>query len=202
MDRRRFIACALACSAIGVAHGAEPILGGPCDGCENVFVGLPKQLATHARIAPVGEPGAPLAIEGVVRDAQGKPAAGVIVYAYHTDATGIYPRAATRHGRLRGWARTGADGAYRFDTIRPGAYPGRDIPQHVHMHVIEAGRGSYYIDDVLFDDDPLLTESHRRRMDTGRGGSGIAHPTRDADGTWRAHRDIVLGAGIAGYARE
>ena len=199
MHRREFLALTIACAAAGVASAAEPLLGGPCDGCENALAGMPKTLAPRARIAPAGETGEPLVIEGVVRDAKGAPAAGVVVYAYHTDATGIYPRAGTRHGRLRGWVRTGADGAYRFDTIRPGAYPGRDIPQHVHMHVIEPGRGHYYIDDLLFDDDARLTADYRRRLDHARGGSGIAHPTRDADGAWHARRDIVLGAGIGDY---
>ena len=64
-------------------------------------------------------------VAGVINEwleADGAPAAGIIVYAYQTDATGIYPRGSTRHGRLRGWVRTDEAGRYRFDTIRPGAY--------------------------------------------------------------------------------
>ena len=67
------------------------------------------------------------------------------------------------------------------------------------MHVLEPGRGSYWLDDVVFDDDPLLTPGRRSRM-PGRGGSGIVVPERGADGeSWRVRRDIVLGAGIPGY---
>ena len=175
-----------------------PVLGGPCDGCEIVHQGMPAELGATARIAPVGEPGEPLVVEGVVRTADGAPAAGIVVYGYHTNAKGRYPGRATRHGDLRGWARTGADGRYRFETMRPGGYPGRRDPQHIHLHVIEPGRGSYYIDDVLFDDDPRLTPERRARL-AGRGGNGITTPKRDADGTWRVQRDIVLGLNVPGY---
>lgn len=174
----------------------EPVIDEPCEGCETVFVGMPAQIEASARIAPAGEPGVPLVLTGTARTAGGMPAPDIIVYAYHTDAHGVYPKADTRHGRLRGWVRTDADGRYRFDTIRPGAYPGRSVPEHIHMHVIEPGRGTYYIDDVTFDDDPLLTPAHRRRTE-GRGGEGLGHPQRDAEGRWQLRRDIVLGAGLA-----
>ena len=183
----------------GAAGQTEPVLGGQCDGCEIIHAGMPAQLAATARIAPAGEPGEPLVLEGTVRTPDGTAAAGIVVYAYQTDATGRYPQADTRHGRLRGWARTGTDGRYRFDTVRPGAYPGRSDPQHIHMHVLEPGRGSYWLDDVVFDDDPLLTPGRRARM-PGRGGGGIVVPERGADGkSWRVRRDIVLGAGIPDY---
>ncbi len=185
-----------------VGHAAEPIVGGPCEGCENVFVDLPEQLDWRSRIAPTDEPGEPLAIEGTVRSADGSAAPGIIVYAYHTDARGVYPPATTSHGRLRGWARTDANGRYRFDTIRPAAYPQRTAPQHVHMHVIEPGQATYYIDDIVFDDDPLLTPGHRRRMLRGRGGSALARPEKDSAGVWLVRRDITLGKDVPGYARR
>ena len=183
----------------------EPIVGLPCEGCEAVFEGMPGTLSSTARIAPRDEPGEPMRIDGIVVDRSGKPAPGVIVYAYHTDAHGIYPRneteqgrAGRRHGRLRGWARTDEAGRYRFDTIRPAGYPDTGIPAHVHMHVIEAGRCTYYIDDILFEDDPRLTAEQRALSSTGRGGSGVVRPTRDG-GAWVVVRDIVLGERIPGY---
>ena len=176
----------------------EPVIGS-CDGCEAVFEGLPSQLESTGRIAPVGERGVPLRITGVVRDRQGRPAAGIIVYAYQTDAGGLYPTANTRHGRLRGWARSDASGRYRFDTIRPGGYPHTDIPQHVHMHVIEPGRATYYLDEIVFSDDPRLTPMARKQSGTGRGGEAVVTPTRDRDGTLLVTRDIVLGLNVPGY---
>lgn len=181
------------------ASAREPIVGGPCEGCELVFVGRPATLGSSARIAPASEPGEPLAIDGRVRDAAGQAVAGVIVYAYQTSAQGLYPAATTRHGALRGVAITDASGAYHFDTIRPASYPDSDIPQHVHLHVIEPGRCTYYIDDLMFTDDPMLTPAQRATQ-TQRGGAGIATPVKDA-GTWRVRRDIVLGAGIRDHDR-
>ena len=111
-------------------HPTEPIVGLPCEGCEAVFDGLPDTLTSIARLAPVGEPGQTMRIEGTVYDGTGHVASGVIIYAYHTNARGIYPaderfrgRFAYRHGRLRGWAKTDAHGRYRFNTIRPASYP-------------------------------------------------------------------------------
>jgi len=186
------------------ASAAEKIVGLPCEGCEAVFEGLPSALTSRARIANQGERGEPLLIEGTVRNRAGKPQPGVIVYAYQTDATGIYPRdakrtgAAARHGALRGWAVSDAEGRYAFETVRPGGYPGTDIPQHVHMHVIERGRCTYYIDDIVFTDDARLTEAQRKRHDAGRGASGVATPAQRG-GQWRATRDIALGLNVPGY---
>jgi protocatechuate 3,4-dioxygenase beta subunit len=191
-----FAACAVE-PAPGAAR--EPIVGLPCENCDLVFVGMPPTLSAESRIAPAGEPGEPLRIVGTVLDAAGRPAAGIVVYAYQTDATGHYPGGAVRHGRLRGWAKTDAQGRYAFDTVRPGGYPGTDIPQHVHMHVIEPGRCTYYIDDLLFADDPRLTAAQRASYDRGRGASGVATPVKGADGAWSARRDIRLGEKIPGY---
>jgi len=62
------------------------------------------------------------------------------------------------------------------------------------MHVIEPGVGTYYINNLEFLDDPLLTT----RRDDGRGGSGLAMPVRH-DGAWQVRRDIVLGRNIPEY---
>jgi protocatechuate 3,4-dioxygenase beta subunit len=196
MDRRTVVSSVLAGLALpALAARREPTIGGPCEGCDWVFDGQPAKLASRARIAPVAEAGAPMVIEGVVSSARGLPARGVVVYAYHTNQAGLYPPAGNRHGRLRGWAITDAQGHYRFDTIRPGAYPGRNVAEHVHMHVIEPGVGTYYIDNLEFEDDPL----NPRRRGAERGGNGLMLPQR-RDGVWQARRDIVLGRSIPGYS--
>ena len=187
----------LAAAPVFAQDKREPVVGGPCEGCENVFEGMPAKIDSRARIAPKSESGAPMVVVGRVLDAKGQPRAGVVVYAYQTNAGGIYPKAATFHGALRAWTRTDAEGRYAFDTIRPGSYPDRDAPEHIHMHVLEPGCGTYYIEDVVFTDDPKLTPFHRGRA-TGRGGNGITTPVRK-DGTWYVTRDIQLGKGISGY---
>ena len=143
--------------------------------------------------------------EGAVVRGKAVAPADVVVYAYHTNAEGIYPKlaapdgSAIRHGQLRGWAKTGANGRYAFDTIRPAAYPGHTIPQHVHMQILEPGiANAYYLDDLLFSDDAFVTAEVRAQL-RGRGGPGIATPTKDANGTWQVRRDIVLGRNIPNY---
>ncbi len=191
-------------AASGVS-GHEGVVGLPCEGCEAVFNGLPDQFVHSARIAPTSEPGEPLHLQGTVRDSKGLAQAGVVIYAYQTDRKGRYPRdlavsgSALRHGRLRAWVISDADGGYAFDSIRPGSYPFGREPQHIHMQVIEPGRCTYYLGDVLFDDDPHLTAAHREPRHQLRGGSGVVHPQKSADGTWQAHRDITLGANVPGY---
>lgn len=197
----------LLCSALATARAAEPIVSLPCEGCEAVFDGKPARLTSASRIAPASEPGQPLLLSGQVRNAAGKPVPGVIVYAYQTDRGGVYPRdprlsgEAARHGRLRGWAVSDAQGRYSFRTIRPGGYPSSDEPQHIHLHVIEPGRCTYYLGDALFDDDPRLTAARRAQQRLAYGGNGIAHPQGDARTGWRVQRDIVLGLNVPGYAR-
>jgi len=56
------------------------------------------------------------------------------------------------------------------------------------MHMIEPGKATYWIDDIVFEDDPLLSARARRH----RGGRGVVRPERDAYGTWHVRRDIAL----------
>lgn len=209
MQRRTLLAglAALPAFSLARAPGREPIIGLPCEGCEAVFDGLPASIASQVRLAPPDEPGDAMRLYGQVRDVRGSPRAGVIVYAYQTDRDGIYPTitrgvgpAAARHGRLRAWARSDHDGEFVFDTIRPGHYPGRDMPQHIHLHVIEPGCATYYIDDAMFLDDPVLLAMRDGMGLTGRGGDGLVLPEM-RDGVWQVRRDIVLGQSIVGGDR-
>jgi protocatechuate 3,4-dioxygenase beta subunit len=128
----------------------------------------------------------------------------VILYAYHTDARGLYSPAvgatglARRHGHLRGWVETNAKGEYKFNTIKPASYPNSSIPSHIHPIIKEPDKNEYYIDSWEFDGDPFLTEQERaRRRNTG--GSGIVRLTRGAGGVWLARRDIILGLNVPDY---
>ena len=121
----------------------------------------PATLATETRIAPESEPGTPLVVRGLVLDVAGHPAPGIEVFAYHTDAAGRYAApGAEDPWRLKGWAVTDARGRFEFHTIRPGAYPGRTVPAHIHVTTASACCG-HQLTDLMFDDDPLATPAYR-----------------------------------------
>jgi len=167
-----------------------------CEGCEAIFEG-PAELSWKITIAREAEPGERLIVAGRVLKADGvTPAANVIVYFYHTSAEGIYPTRGDefgwgrRHGYLRGWLKTNEKGHYEITTLRPGGYPSRRDPAHIHLTVKEPGRKEYWIDDIVFDDDPLVTQSYREQA-RNRGGSGIIR--LEKKGTfWHGTKDIVL----------
>jgi protocatechuate 3,4-dioxygenase, beta subunit len=193
-------------AATGSDRAAGERVGGPCEGCEAIFEGMPEKLAARTRIAAEGEAGEPMEIGGVVYRADGKtPAKDVILYVYHTDAAGIYAPApgatgnARRHGHLRGWMRTDAAGAYHFTTIRPASYPGGGNPAHVHAIVKEPGVNEYWIDDFHFEGDRYLPAEAVARMQN-RGGSGVLALTK-REGVWVGRRDIVLGLNVPNYGQ-
>lgn len=179
-------------------------IGGVCDGCELIYNGMPATLTASAQIAARDEPGTRLRVRGTLYRPDGHTAAaGVILYVYHTDDNGHYVppdlhgRGLTPHGRLRGWIQTDADGSYAFDTICPAPYPARDTPAHIHAVIKEPGKNEYYIDNYVFDDDPLLTAA-RRRERQNFGGSGIVHATHTESGLL-IQRDIVLSLNVQNY---
>ena len=124
----------------------------------------PATIGRRARIAPPDEPGDPMVIHGRVVAPDGRtPVAQGIVFAYHTDREGLYSRDSRPHSwRLRGWARTGDDGRFEFQTIRPGAYPSRNQAAHVHFTVFTSD-GNFHGGALEFDDDPLVGADDRRR---------------------------------------
>ncbi|HEY0744084.1 MAG TPA: intradiol ring-cleavage dioxygenase, partial [Chryseosolibacter sp.] len=87
---------------------------------------------------------------------------------------------------------------YAFYTLRPGAYPGRQNPEHIHPTIKEPGYAAYWIDEYLFEDDPILS-AHEKNSQRGRGGKGIVKVTKDKNGMQVAKRDIILGLNVPGY---
>jgi protocatechuate 3,4-dioxygenase, beta subunit len=169
-----------------------------CEGCEGVYDRNPAELAAIANVGAGSDEGQPLLLKGTVFRTDGRtPAANVVIYAYQTNAAGLYANgspeteASRRHGRLRGWARTGADGRYAFRTIKPAPYPNENIPAHIHLTVLEPGRRPYWIDDVVFEGEFGVTDRYRASM-TNKGGNGIVPLRREVDGRLEVTRDIIL----------
>jgi protocatechuate 3,4-dioxygenase, beta subunit len=152
-----------------------------------------RALEWRARLAPAGEPGEPLILQGTLYAPDGRtPARGVTLYAYHTDATGLYSATPGGLPRLRGWMVTDAAGRYELRSIRPAAYPGRSIPAHIHFNAWGAGYPRQWFEQLEFEGDALVTAE---RADQSRrlGRFGNVQPiTRGADHIWRCRTDMRL----------
>lgn len=158
--------------------------------------------------------GQKILLTGIVYQDDGEtPAPGVLLYYYHTNTEGKYlhkpgekrsmppNKLGQTHGYIRGWVRTGTDGKYYIYTVRPGTYPTKDEPDHVHITVKEPNDlKEYYIDDFVFDDDKLLTSSKRQKMEN-RCGSGVLRMVQNGN-LQIGERNLILGLNIPNYPKK
>ena len=115
-------------------------------------------------LAPPAEPGTRLQVSGVVVSPTGQPIADASIYAYQTDAEGYYgvkPASDNRNPRLKLYLRSDAKGAWSFDTIRPGSYPGSKVPGHIHFEVTAPGHAQKTF-EIVFEGDPFITAEMRK----------------------------------------
>ncbi len=179
-------------------------VGGPFENAEYMYYGMPANLDSTDTSPGWSQAGPKLMVTGTVYMRDGKtPAPGIILYYYHTDVNGLYSSGPTaderalRHGYIRGWVKSDANGKYTIRTVRPTAYPKEKIPSHIHFAVKEPELNEYYVDDLVFEDDPLLTSEDQKRMEN-RGGSGILRPEKSGD-LQVAEHDFILGLNIPDY---
>ena len=162
---------------------------------ERAQAAKPARIGSVARIAPEAEPGTPLVINGRVYQADGRtPAgAGMTVFAYQTDRTGVYdvPSAGPHSWRLKGWAVTDAEGRFTFHTIRPASYPNATVPQHVHLTIEGPSLQRRWTTELEFADDPKMTE--RARAESQRAGMfGGVRPVVHRDGVDRVEINLRI----------
>jgi protocatechuate 3,4-dioxygenase, beta subunit len=154
-----------------------------------------KDAPSTAEVAPPGEPGERLEVSGVVYAEDGRtPLPGASVYVYQTDARGYYrpdDAMGNRDPRLMALMRTDGVGRYSYRTIRPGSYPGRRVPRHIHYEVTAEGHGTR-IFEIVFDDDPFVTDEIR--ASAARPGSDYAlqRVRTEGGGVGRVSQDVVL----------
>lgn len=115
-------------------------------------------------------------LAGRIVNPDSKPIAGAEIEIWQCDAGGIYhhvgsaSRGADPNFQGYGKARAGADGAFRFRTIKPVVYPGRTP----HIHVIVKGQGA-----------SLTTQLYND-----------GEPQNERDGLFRSIRDPAARAGV------
>ena len=143
----------------------------------------PYYMPSTPRRADLREPatgGEPLVLRGLVLTPACRPVSGAAVDLWHCDERGRYDNQGFRY---RGHHFTDAAGAFRFETIRPGRYPGRTP----HFHVKVQGEATrllttqLYFPDRPHDNigDSIYREGLLLRLDR-------------AGGIWLARFDFVL----------
>ncbi|MEW4924610.1 hypothetical protein [Algibacter sp. 2305UL17-15] len=110
-----------------------------------------------------------LLISGTIYKSDGvTPASGVILYICQADEDGDYNSTKVNGKRVvkhRGWVKTDADGRYTFYTFVPGNYWGSKTLKQIHAVVKEPNNTEEYaINHFVFDDDPFLRKSCRKKI--------------------------------------
>ncbi len=145
---------------------------------------LNEALDSHANLVQPGEPGEPMAIEGRVFDSDGKtPLAGVKLFIYHTCKDGDYHRDKSGKARINATVVTDGTGRFGFLSIRPGAYPGGGVAQHVHVELEAPDKGKR-VTEFHFMDDPQIQASSKQAAERQGRFRLIIALSKDATGTW------------------
>lgn len=183
---------------LGVAAASFALAAGWSSSGSRLAAQEARQSGPCARAAPKvelagpAEPGQRLVVSGRVFKADGQtPAGNLIVYAYQTDARGLYSEQRGTEPRLKGWAKTDAAGRFELATIKPGAYPGGTEPAHIHLQTWGAGLDPQWHDDILFADDPLVAPTTRARSEA-LGRFAFVHAPVVRDGTATVSHNVRL----------
>lgn len=135
-----------------------------------------------------------LKISGTIYQSDGvTPAKDVILFIWHQDQDGYFDMKTKNDKRYvnnRGWIKTDADGKYTFYTFVPGSYPHSREKRIIHAEIKEAGKPEYAIPAWLFDDDPFLTKTCRKRLKR-KGINNILKTPKIGD-IYEAEYDIIL----------
>jgi protocatechuate 3,4-dioxygenase beta subunit len=122
-------------------------------------------LTRQHRAEPLGER---IIVHGRVLDAQGRPLPATLVEIWQANAAGRYAHDVDQHPAPldpnftgAGHCLTDAEGAFRFVTIKPGAYPWKNHdnawrPAHIHFSVFGRAFSQRLITQMYFPGDPLL----------------------------------------------
>lgn len=193
LTRRRALAggAALAALALSDPAAAARLVATPAQ-TEGPFYPLALPLDRDNDLVKVagraGQAGGTIThVFGRVLDIDGRPVTGARVEIWQCDANGRYHHPGDRRGPADadfqgfGQTLTAADGAYRFRTIRPVAYPGRT--PHIHFKVA-APRA------------PLLTTQMYVAGEPGNARDGVLNAIRDPEARARVIVALEPAAGL------
>ena len=155
------------------------------------------KIPAKIRMVTDSEPGERMSISGIIYLPDGKtPVKDAILSVWHTDSKGFYIAggggAGELHPRIHGRMKTGSDGKYEFQTIRPAPYPNNSAPAHIHAHISAPDFPEYAL-IYYFEGDNLITDKNRSELNSHRGGTpSVIKLTKDNNGVLTGHRNIIL----------
>jgi protocatechuate 3,4-dioxygenase beta subunit len=126
-----------------------------------------SDLTRHHGAEPQGER---IIVAGRLLDEDARPIAGALIELWQANAAGRYRHVRDDHPAPldpnfsgAGRAVTDASGAYRFTTIKPGAYPWRNHPNawrpaHIHFSVFGQNFRTRLVTQMYFPGDPLFAQ--------------------------------------------
>ena len=128
------------------------------------YFGILIRGRSECRQVSAATDGTRIVIEGHVFDGNGHAIPDALVETWQADARGHYPDPETGAAETvdttfngYGWAHTGADGGFRFETIKPGRVPAPgdgDQAPHVVVSIMARGILTRFITRIYFDDEP------------------------------------------------
>jgi protocatechuate 3,4-dioxygenase beta subunit len=122
-------------------------------------------LTAHGDGDPLGER---IIVHGRVLDEDGRAVPNALLEVWQANAAGRYRHDVDRHPAPldanfagAGRALAGADGSYRFVTVKPGAYPWRNHPNawrpaHIHFSIFGRAFTQRLVTQMYFPGDPLF----------------------------------------------
>jgi protocatechuate 3,4-dioxygenase beta subunit len=190
------------------------ILSNDFDESPPFYYNIPESIVAIDTSPGWKQDGTKILLTGTVYQNDGTtPVPELLLYYYHTDMKGTYSikenekrnmpknELGQTHGYIRGWIKTDAQGRYYLYTVMPASYPNRKEPAHVHMTIKDPDlEDPYYIDDFVFDNDPILNAKRRKNMEN-RGGSGVIRFV-EKENLLIGERNIFLGLNIPDYPQK
>ncbi|SDH64672.1 peptidase associated/transthyretin-like domain-containing protein [Winogradskyella thalassocola] len=138
-----------------------------------------------------------LKLTGIIYQSDGvTPAKDVILFIEQPDEDGDFDLRNTGDARYvfhRSWVKTDADGRYTLYTFVPGGDRRYNQLQQIFPLVKEPSKQEYVVESFLFDEDPLLTKTCRKRM-AKKGDPTRILKLKTEDGILVAERNITLKA--------
>ncbi|GAL90726.1 dioxygenase family protein [Jejuia pallidilutea] len=136
-----------------------------------------------------------LMITGTIFESDGvTPAKNVVLYICQADEDGDYHSKkinGKRSVKHQGWIKTDANGSYTFYTFVPGTHWGTKDLKQIHGYIKEPNTSTEYaINHFVFDDDPFLKKSCRKKI-AKRGINNILKLEKK-DGLLIGKRNIIL----------